>query len=77
MLTKNDPTGVRRKAIQKMHDMIMGGGDVSLKRFLAACSYDMGLTRKTSKSYLQDLVDLGFIELDESQDLIHEVKKQP
>jgi hypothetical protein len=72
---RNDPKGIRMKEIQKMHDMMIGAGDVSLKRFLALCSYNMGLTRRTAMTYLQDLVDLGFIEVTESIDNIHEVKK--
>ena len=76
MAKRNDPKGMRMQAIQSMHKKIQGAGDLSLKRFLAACSYDMGLTRKTAMSYLQDLVDLDFIEVNENIDLLREVKPE-
>ena len=63
--------------IQKMHDMIQGGGEIQLTRFLALCSYQMGLTRKTSMSYLRDLADLDMVHIDEPMDLLREVKKEP
>ncbi len=55
--------------------MLKDGGDISLTRFLATCSYTMGLTRRTARSYLQDLVDLGFIEVDDAADVVREVLK--
>ena len=73
--TRKDPKGIRMGDLQKMNNMVRGAGDVSLKRFLALCSYNMGLTRKTSMTYLQDLVDLGFVEMDEALDLLREVKQ--
>lgn len=75
MAKRKDPKGIRMADIQRMHGMLKGAGDVSLKRFLASCSYQMGLTRKTSMSYLQDLVDLDLIEFDESTDVVREVVK--
>lgn len=73
MIARRDPKGVRKANIRKMHEMLKGMGDLPLKRFLATCSYNMGLTRKTSMTYLQDLVDLDFVEIDETRDLIREV----
>ncbi len=73
---RNDPSGIRMRHIQKMHDMIQGGGEIQLSRFLALCSYQMGLTRKTSLSYLADLQDLGFCEILPTEDLLREVKKE-
>ncbi len=63
------------QSIHKMHDMLRGAGDVSLTRFLATCSYQMGLTRKTSMSYLRDLVDLDLVVVDELADVVREVVK--
>jgi hypothetical protein len=75
MSKENYPRLIRRESIQKMHDLIIGCGDLSLKRYLAICSYQLGLTRKTAMSYIQDLVDLDFIEIDVDKDLIRELKK--
>ena len=74
MSRKNDMAGLRRQRIQKIHTMIQGAGDVDLTRFLATCSYQLGLTRRTTRSYLQDLVDLGFVEVDEATGIVREVK---
>lgn len=73
MSKRRDPKGIRKANIRQMHTMLKGMGDLPLKRFLATCSYNMGLTRKTSMTYLQDLVDLDFIEIDEAANLIREV----
>jgi len=73
MAKRNDPKGIRRGEIQKMNEMLRGGITIPLKRFLALCSYNMGLTRKTSMTYLQDLSDLGFIEFNEAENWIKEV----
>jgi hypothetical protein len=76
MEKRRDPKGLRKADIQRMHAMLQGHGDISLKRFLATCSYSMGLTRKTAMSYIQDLVDLDLVEVDETIDLIREVVKK-
>lgn len=55
-----------------MHGMIKGAGDIPLSRFLAACSYTMGLNHSTTKKYLDDLVALDMIEVDEAADLVRE-----
>ncbi|TSA39935.1 hypothetical protein D4R30_00415 [archaeon] len=73
-MKRNDPKGIRLQTIHKMGEMLKGAGDVSLKRFLATCSYTMGLTRPTAMTYLQDLVDLDLIEIDEAVDLVRAVK---
>lgn len=51
----------------------MGAGDVELTRFLASCEYSMGLTRGKVREYLQTLVDLGYIEVDDENGIIREV----
>ena len=76
MIRRDDPVGLRLQRIQKMHTMLRDAGDVDLKRFLATCSYQMGLTKKTTRSYLQDLVDLDLIEIDEAADVVREVVKK-
>ena len=74
MSHKKDWTGVRLQRIQKIHTMLQGAGDVSLTRFLATCEYQMGLTRLKARAYLQTLVDLGFVEVDEATGVAREVK---
>ena len=54
--------------------MIQGAGDVDLTRFLATCDYQMGLTRPKTREYLQTLVDLGLVEVDEAANVVREVK---
>lgn len=76
MSKKNDPRGIRKENIHKMHAMLQGAGDIPLTRFLATCSYAMGLTRKTAMSYIQDLADLDLVEVDEAANVIREVKKE-
>ena len=56
--------------------MLMGAGDVPLTRFLASCEYSMGLTRKRVRVYLQTLVDLGYIEVDDEKGIIREVMRE-
>ena len=73
---RNDPTGLRLQRIQKIHRMLQGAGDVDLIRFLASCEYQMGLTRPRIRTYLQSLIDLGFVEVDEDLGMIREVKKE-
>ena len=75
MAKRSDPKGIRMQSIHRMQNMLRGGGDVPLKRFLATCSYTMGLTRRTSMSYLQDLVALDLVEVNEDTDVVREVVK--
>lgn len=76
MSRRKDGGGVRRERMQRMHDMLRGGGDVSLERFLAAVSYQIGLTDRTAMKYLKKLEILGFIEVDESLGIVREVVKE-
>lgn len=74
MSTRRDGTVVKRERLQKIHGMIKGAGDVPLKRFLAACSYGIGLNENTTMRYLQNLVELGLVEVDEAENVVREVK---
>lgn len=76
MSIRKDGAWVKQQRIQKMHAMLNGVAEVSLSRFLATCSYQMGLSKETARQYLKDLVDLGFIEIDEAGDRIREVVKE-
>ncbi|HEX9914257.1 MAG TPA: hypothetical protein VGB32_05000 [Candidatus Bathyarchaeia archaeon] len=72
MATRRDGSGIKRERLLKIHGMIKGAGDIPLGRFLATCSYTMGLNHSTTKKYLGDLVALDMIEVDEATDLVRE-----
>ena len=74
MSHRGDGTVAKRQRIQKIQRMILGAGDVDLTRFLATCEYQMGLTRLKARAYLQTLVDLGLVEVDEATGVVREVK---
>lgn len=59
-----------------MHKMLMDAGDVNLTRFMATCEYNMGLTRRRVREYLTTLEDLGFVQVDEENDVVREVVKE-
>lgn len=73
---RRDGSGIKRERIRRMHQMLRGAGDVPLSRFLATCSYQLGLTRQTARRYLQDLEDLDFVEVDEVSNIVREVKPE-
>lgn len=73
MSTRKDGSGIKRERLQKMVAMIKGAGDVPLKRFLAACSYSIGLNENTTLRYLQNLADLDLVEIDEAAGVVREV----
>ena len=73
MSDRRDGSSVKRERLQKMHRMLKGVGDVNLDRFLAACSYTLGLTHGTALKYLKDLAMLGLVELDEEEKVVREV----
>jgi len=76
MSQRRDGGGVRRARMQRMHAMLKGGGDVTLQRFRAAVSYQMGLSHGTTDKYLKDLEELGFVEVDETLGIVREVVKK-
>jgi len=76
MTQRRDGGGIRRERMQRMHNMLKDGGDVSLERFLATVSYQIGLTDRTAMTYLKKLETLGFIEIDESLGIVREVVKE-
>jgi len=73
---RKDAAGVRKDRIQRIHNMITGAGKVPLSRFLATIDYQMGLSRDTVKKYLATLVDMGLVEVNESNDWVKEVKPE-
>lgn len=74
MLRKRDASAVKRERMQQMHRMLCTGDKVDYTRFLASCSYAIGLTHKTTKKYLKDLETIGLIEVNEEEGWIVEVK---
>ena len=76
MSTRRDGTVIKRERLQQMHNMIRGAGDLPLRRFLAACSYTIGLNENTTMRYLRNLADLDLIELDEAAGVVREVKQE-
>ena len=68
---------MRQQRIRAIHNMFKGTGKAQLSKVLAICSYNLGLSRKTSRQYLQVLEDLGFIEIDDEADLISEITLEP
>ncbi len=70
MLRKKDASTVRRERIKRIHRMLQTGEKVDYTKFLAICSYSIGLTDKTTKKYLRDLEALDFIEINEEEDWI-------
>lgn len=73
MAHKSRDTGaLKRDRIQKMHTMLQGTGDVELSRFTAAIEYQMGLTPKKVMEYLDVLVRLDLVEVDEVANLVRE-----
>lgn len=77
MAVRRDGAWVRSQRIKAIHKMIQGVGEASLKKVLALCEYKHGLERTTARKYLKTLEDCGFIEIDESSDLIMEVTNEP
>jgi len=67
---------VKRERLQKIHGMIKGAGDLPLKRFLAACSYTIGLNESTTMRYLHNLADLDLIEVDEAAGIVREAAQK-
>jgi len=59
--------------MRQMHRMLQVGKKVDYITFLAACSYQMGLSDVTTEKYLSDLEILGFIEVNEKEGWIQEV----
>ena len=76
MLPRRDGSAVKRERIRQVHKMLQGAGDLSLKRFLAGCSYTIGLSERTAMKYLKDLELLDLVEVDEANDLVREVVKE-
>ncbi len=76
VLPRRDGSAVKRERIRKMHSMLKGVGDLSLERFLAICSYNIGLTERTAMKYLKDLEALDLIEIDETLNIVREVEKE-
>ena len=72
---RTDTGTLRRERIQKLHSMIQGAGDVDLSRLIATIEYQMGVTPNKIREYLQVLVTLGFVEVDEAAGLVREVVK--
>ena len=77
MSKRRDGSWVRRERIRTMHNKLKGLGEIKLSKFLALCEYTMGLTRTTGRQYLQTLVDLEFIEIDDAGDKIIELSQVP
>ena len=75
MRTTRDGTAIKRERLQKIHGMLRGAGDVPLRRFLAACSYTIGLNENTTMRYLQNLAELELVEIDEAANVVREVVK--
>ena len=75
MSKRRDGSGIKQERLQKMHKMLQGAGDVSLKRFMAICSYNIGLNEETTMRYLRNLADLDLVEVDETADVVREVVK--
>ncbi len=48
-----------------MHQMIKTSKKVDYEKFLAICSYDIGLSDKTTKKYLKDLETLNLVKVNE------------
>ena len=67
---------MKRERIRQIHKMLQGAGDLSLARFLAACSYTIGLSERTARKYLKDLELLDLVEVDEAADVVREVVKE-
>ena len=76
MAKRRDPLGLRQERIQRIHTMLRGVGDADLKRFLATCQYQMGLTEKRVMEYLGVLRDLGFVEYSELEGWVREEVKE-
>lgn len=73
---RRDGAWVKQQRIQAIHKMIQGTSKAQLSKVLALCSYKFGLSRATARGYLRVLEDLGFIEINEDDDLILEVKPE-
>ena len=73
MAFSKGPTGMRRERIQKMHQMLIGAGEVNLPRFLASCAYSMGLSTRKAREHLSILLELGLVEVDEAAGTITEI----
>jgi len=71
-----DGAGVKQQRIQAIHKMLQGVGEASLTKVLASCEYRFGINRSTARKYLRTLEDCGFIEVDDDNDLIREVKPE-
>jgi len=76
MSVRRDGAWVKQQRIKAIHNMIKGAGDCSLISILAACEYRFGINRGTTRKYIKTLEDLGFVEVDETLDLIREVKPE-
>ena len=76
VLPRRDGSAVKRERMRQMYAMLCGAGDISLSRFLAACSYTIGLSDRTTLKYLRDLEALDLIEVDEDNDVVREVVKE-
>lgn len=76
MSSRRDGAWVKQQRIQAIHKMIQGTGEASLSRVIAASEYKFGLTRRTIRRYLSILEDLGFIEVDDAEDIIREVEQK-
>ncbi len=70
--TRRDGSGIKRERQQRIHKMIIGAGDVNLDKLKAWCSYHLGLNHSTTTKYLDDLVTLGFVEIDEGAGVVRE-----
>jgi hypothetical protein len=73
---RTDTGFLKRERVRQMHAMLQGAGDVDLSRFVATVEYNMGLTPKKVMEYLQILVRLGFIEVNEATNVVREVKPE-
>ena len=76
---KRDAAWLKSQRIQDIHKMLQGAEEPKrsqLSRVLALCEYRFGISQKTARQYLKVLEDLGFIEVDEFEDFIQEIKKE-
>lgn len=74
---RRDGSAIQRERLRQAHDILRGAGDVSLKRFLAICAYNIGLTERTALKYIDILSTLDLIEVDESMNLIRDISSGP
>ena len=75
-IKRRDASSVKRERMQQMHRMLQTGKKVDYTKFLASCSYVIGLSDKTTKKYLKDLEAIELIEVNEEEGWIIEMMKE-